>query len=84
MSLFILQVVDTIEKAPCYQKEKPRCDYFSVVVTVIPPSTGIFAQIYGDPEEHPQAESYWGHVNPIGYVIMDANIVVDIGVMSIL
>lgn len=22
--------------------------------------------MYGDPEEHPQKESYWGHVNPIG------------------
>ncbi|CAG8710212.1 12879_t:CDS:2 [Acaulospora morrowiae] len=24
------------------------------------------AQVYGDPEEHPQSETYWGHVNPIG------------------
>lgn len=24
------------------------------------------SEIYGDPEEHPQSESYWGHVNPIG------------------
>ena len=23
-------------------------------------------EIYGDPEEHPQKETYWGHVNPIG------------------
>jgi UDP-glucuronate decarboxylase len=22
--------------------------------------------VYGDPEEHPQTESYWGRVNPIG------------------
>jgi UDP-glucuronate decarboxylase len=22
--------------------------------------------VYGDPEVHPQVESYWGHVNPIG------------------
>ena len=22
--------------------------------------------MYGDPEVHPQSESYWGHVNPIG------------------
>ena len=21
---------------------------------------------FADPEEHPQTESYWGHVNPIG------------------
>lgn len=24
------------------------------------------SEIYGDPEIHPQVESYWGHVNPIG------------------
>ena len=24
------------------------------------------SEVYGDPEEHPQKESYWGHVNPIG------------------
>jgi UDP-glucuronate decarboxylase len=24
------------------------------------------SEIYGDPEEHPQSESYWGRVNPIG------------------
>jgi len=24
------------------------------------------SEIYGDPQEHPQAESYWGHVDPIG------------------
>lgn len=24
------------------------------------------SEIYGDPTEHPQAETYWGHVNPIG------------------
>lgn len=24
------------------------------------------SEIYGDPEAHPQPESYWGHVNPIG------------------
>ena len=23
-------------------------------------------EVYGDPEVHPQVESYWGHVNPIG------------------
>jgi dTDP-glucose 4,6-dehydratase len=22
--------------------------------------------VYGDPREHPQVESYWGHVNPVG------------------
>lgn len=24
------------------------------------------SEVYGDPEEHPQRESYWGRVNPIG------------------
>jgi UDP-glucuronate decarboxylase len=25
------------------------------------------SEVYGDPKVHPQAESYWGHVNPIGF-----------------
>lgn len=25
------------------------------------------SEVYGDPEVHPQPESYWGNVNPIGY-----------------
>ena len=24
------------------------------------------SEVYGDPEVHPQPESYWGHMNPIG------------------
>ena len=24
------------------------------------------SEVYGDPEEHPQTEGYWGNVNPIG------------------
>jgi len=24
------------------------------------------SEVYGDPQEHPQKESYWGHVDPIG------------------
>ena len=24
------------------------------------------SEVYGDPQEHPQPETYWGHVNPIG------------------
>lgn len=24
------------------------------------------SEIYGNPQEHPQTESYWGHVNPVG------------------
>lgn len=24
------------------------------------------SEVYGDPLEHPQTESYWGHVNPVG------------------
>ena len=30
---------------------------------VLFPST---SEVYGDPEVHPQPETYWGHVNPIG------------------
>ncbi len=25
------------------------------------------SEIYGDPEEHPQKETYWGHADPIGF-----------------
>ena len=25
------------------------------------------SEVYGDPQIHPQIESYWGHVNPIGF-----------------
>ena len=25
------------------------------------------SEVYGDPQVHPQPESYWGHVNPIGH-----------------
>ncbi|QYY28552.1 SDR family oxidoreductase [Cupriavidus pinatubonensis] len=24
------------------------------------------SEVYGDPDNHPQRESYWGHVNPVG------------------
>lgn len=24
------------------------------------------SEVYGDPEQHPQHEDYWGHVNPVG------------------
>jgi UDP-glucuronate decarboxylase len=24
------------------------------------------SEVYGDPSVHPQPESYWGHVNPLG------------------
>jgi len=27
---------------------------------------GATSEVYGDPKEHPQSESYWGNVNPIG------------------
>lgn len=32
--------------------------------TILQAST---SEVYGDPEEHPQPESYWGRVNPIGF-----------------
>jgi dTDP-glucose 4,6-dehydratase len=28
--------------------------------------TSSTSEVYGDPQVHPQPESYWGHVNPIG------------------
>jgi dTDP-glucose 4,6-dehydratase len=28
--------------------------------------TASTSEVYGDPREHPQKETYWGHVNPIG------------------
>ena len=31
--------------------------------TILQAST---SEVYGDPEEHPQRESYWGRVNPVG------------------
>ena len=32
------------------------------------------SEVYGDPEVHPQKETYWGHVNPIGtYVHTDTH-----------
>lgn len=27
------------------------------------------SEVYGDPLQHPQAESYWGNVNPIGELL---------------
>jgi dTDP-glucose 4,6-dehydratase len=29
-------------------------------------ATASTSEVYGDPKEHPQVESYWGNVNPIG------------------
>ncbi len=34
-----------------------------IQATILQAST---SEVYGDPKEHPQNESYWGHVNPIG------------------
>jgi UDP-glucuronate decarboxylase len=34
-----------------------------VRATILQAST---SEVYGDPEEHPQTEAYWGRVNPIG------------------
>ena len=34
--------------------------------TVRPFLTASTSEVYGDPQVHPQPESYWGHVNPIG------------------
>jgi len=29
------------------------------------------SEVYGDPEVHPQPETYWGHVNPIGMSVIN-------------
>lgn len=34
-----------------------------IKATILQAST---SEVYGDPKVHPQKESYWGHVNPIG------------------
>jgi len=36
---------------------------YNVHATILQAST---SEVYGDPEMHPQKESYWGNVNPIG------------------
>jgi hypothetical protein len=28
------------------------------------------SEVYGDPLVHPQPESYWGHVNPLEFVLV--------------
>lgn len=28
------------------------------------------SEVYGDPLEHPQKETYWGNVNPIGELLL--------------
>ena len=42
----------------------------NVLDLAVAASCGIFlastSEVYGDPEESPQTEEYWGHVNPIG------------------
>jgi len=43
---------------------------WNVLQYALPCKTPVFhsstSEIYGDPLEHPQKESYWGHVNPVG------------------
>lgn len=36
------------------------------------------SEVYGDPLQHPQAESYWGNVNPIGQCHMGFNDWMDV------
>jgi len=37
---------------------------YNVHATILQAST---SEVYGDPDIHPQQESYWGNVNPIGF-----------------
>ena len=30
------------------------------------------SEVYGDPLEHPQKETYWGNVNPIGELLLSS------------
>lgn len=63
---------------PAYQKQ-PIATYLvnslgthnllSFIQSQFPEARFVFAstsEVYGDPEVHPQSESYWGHVNPNG------------------
>lgn len=63
---------------PAYQKQ-PIATYLvnslgthnllSFIQSQFPEARFVFAstsEVYGDPEVHPQPESYWGHVNPNG------------------
>lgn len=34
------------------------------------------SEVYGDPLVHPQEESYWGNVNPIGIFICDTKVLI--------
>lgn len=35
------------------------------------------SEVYGDPLEHPQKETYWGHVNPIGTTLYNLLVLVS-------
>lgn len=61
MSFFTIELLE---------KSFANCKYYlfaglakRVGATVLIAST---SEVYGDPEVHPQSETYWGHVNPIG------------------
>lgn len=45
-----------------------RCRVYHVIFhdVMLCHTSSNFLQVYGDPLEHPQTESYWGNVNPIG------------------
>ncbi len=61
---------------PRYQKDPVQTfrtsvwGVWNVLQFALPTRTRVFhtstSEVYGDPLEHPQKETYWGHVNPIG------------------
>lgn len=36
------------------------------------------SEVYGDPLEHPQKETYWGNVNPIGKIFFFISFIFDL------
>lgn len=51
---FLANTLGTLNLLKLAHKNKARFLYAST------------SEVYGDPKEHPQKESYWGNVNPIG------------------
>jgi dTDP-glucose 4,6-dehydratase len=57
-------------KIPCYIMDTAAIGHKNMLELAIQKDARILfastSEVYGDPERHPQDESYWGNVNPIG------------------
>ena len=42
------------------------------------------SEVYGDPLEHPQKETYWGNVNPIGVLLAIGFDMLDVYICNVL